>query len=182
MRLVSEDDLAAVLERQLNIRCIALHDRKPEPGALEALSADMAKHYTVFPIRVTGKTLTLAMVDPLDIPTIDDLQFRLGLRIVPALALESEILRAISVYYDGVVPDEEPQRRRYEDKSAVGSETVAVETMPRKASEKAESAERTEGHRQPPTHKEVLEALVDILIEKGVVTKEELLRRLKEPS
>jgi len=193
MGLVREEDLAGVLERQLSIRCITLQEREVDKNGLKLLPVDMAKQYTVFPVRLVGKTLTLAMVDPLDIPTIDDLQFRLGVRIVPALALESEITRAIAMHYEGAIvenfapPVRTPKISPHEEtkvaeafasqfeQSFEGSRSGLAADRNEEVSPGAPKAANGSG---PPSHKEVLEALVRLLIDKGVINRDELLRKL----
>ena len=69
---------------------------------------ESAKKFGIFPIGFEGKTLLMSMADPTDLKTLDDIGFSLGLRIKPILALESDIMRAIAVYYEGkgeVAPD-----------------------------------------------------------------------------
>jgi len=184
MGLVSEEELAGVLERQLNIRCVALHDREIDRAALALVPVDLAKQNTVFPVRLLGKTLTLAMVDPLDIPTIDDLQFRLDIRIVPALALESEIMRAIAVHYEGAMVEQfTPPRpvktagRPAESGHAAPEGEVEFEPEPEPS---GISPKQKEPPSEAPTHREVLEALVHLLIDKGIIQREDLVARLKD--
>jgi type IV pilus assembly protein PilB len=43
------------------------------------------------PIRKVGRTLTLAMADPLNLHAIDDIKFIVGLEVQPVVAAESAI-------------------------------------------------------------------------------------------
>ena len=63
---------------------------------------DIAKKYTIFPVKFEKNSLLLAISDPTDLKTLDDLRFLLGVRLKPLLALESDIQRAIGVYYEGL--------------------------------------------------------------------------------
>ena len=47
-----------------------------------------------------GRTLTLAMADPLNLFAIDDIKFIIGLEVQPVVAAESAIKKTIDRFYD----------------------------------------------------------------------------------
>jgi type IV pilus assembly protein PilB len=63
----------------------------------------MARQYTVIPLSRIADTLTVAMVDPLNIFAFDDIRVITGCEIDIVLSPEEEILRAIEQYYGGGV-------------------------------------------------------------------------------
>lgn len=59
--------------------------------ALEALPGEIAERFNCFPLKIEGRQLHLAMAQPGDLPTVDAIGFRTGLRIVPYQALEIQL-------------------------------------------------------------------------------------------
>ncbi|MBI5639542.1 MAG: hypothetical protein HZA17_03865, partial [Nitrospirae bacterium] len=106
---VSEKDVVSIIEKQFGISCISLESiDRPADEVLNMVKLDIAKKFGIFPIGLEGKMLLLAVADPTDLKTLDDIRFVLGARIKPLLALESDIMRAIAVHYEGkVVPARE---------------------------------------------------------------------------
>lgn len=78
---------------------IKLKNLKIEDETLSLIPANFASHYTVMPLRLSADTLVVAVSDPLDITTLDDLSSYLNINIKPALAFESEIIESISRHY-----------------------------------------------------------------------------------
>ncbi|MDP2234678.1 MAG: ATPase, T2SS/T4P/T4SS family, partial [Actinomycetota bacterium] len=66
-----------------------------DANAATSLSSDMAKRYTILPIKVQDGELVVAMADPANIFAIDDLRIVTGYEIRPVVAAESELLSAI---------------------------------------------------------------------------------------
>ncbi len=170
MGFVDEKDIAAALERQLGIRCINIDDFDVSEAAIEAMKVDIAKKYMAFPLMLEDKTLTLAMTNPAELNVIDELQFMLGYRIKPVLALESDIKRAIAYHYEGV---ERPKQRI--DRKSVQE----VEIKPTEFKQEQETLRQEEPKREI-TQKMVIEALISLLVEKGIITKDEMLNRLHD--
>jgi CheY-like chemotaxis protein len=53
----------------------------------------------IFPIKRQDKNLYLAMVNPLDMATIDNLTFQSGLKIIPCVTTPTEIQAAVEKFY-----------------------------------------------------------------------------------
>jgi hypothetical protein len=101
MGLITEDILAEILAQLLNIPCAKpgqLHGI-PE-NVIKIISADLAEKHKVMPVSVTGKKLTLAMADPRNLQSIDEISFRTGYIVMPILALEVRLVFALENYYD----------------------------------------------------------------------------------
>jgi len=100
MKVISEKDIAAVLARQFGfktVRGISRHAFSEEILALT--NSEEALHKFIFPLKREGNNLFLAMVNPLDMETIDSLAFRTGTRITPCVTTPSEIHEAVSAHY-----------------------------------------------------------------------------------
>lgn len=100
MGVVTEQNIAAVLARQFGFKTVSNIARASFSNELLALiDVDTATKSSVFPLKVEGKTLFLAMVNPLDMETIDNLTFSKGLRVVPCVTTLSEVQAAINRHY-----------------------------------------------------------------------------------
>lgn len=182
MGVVSEKTIASVLEQQTGIKCISLDGMEVSPDVLNTVKKDTAKKYDIFPLKLAGKTLTIATSDPTDLKTLDDLSFVLGFRVTPLLALESDIKRAIALHYEGkqgygVVPKADTCKAQLpESAQQAVSESADGKTRQTSRTEPAGEVKK-EGAASPKT---VIEALITLLIEKNVITRDELLKKIRE--
>jgi len=100
MKLVSEDAVLKVLQRQLGLPLIDLMVTMVEEQALARVKEEFAKKYTALPIEIEGRsTLVVAMSDPLNVAALEDLRFHCGMFIRPVLASTAQIVEAIDRYY-----------------------------------------------------------------------------------
>ncbi len=101
MGLITENALADILTQLIGIPCA-------KPGQLEnipenvtnIISAELAEKHKVMPVSVSGKKLTLAMADPRNLKSVDEISFRTGYIILPVLALEVRLVFALEKYYE----------------------------------------------------------------------------------
>lgn len=100
MDVLLEEDIAKALAKQFGFRYAKGLARYQFPSAvLELCDAETAIRNLVFPLKIEGKTLYLAMTDPLNIRFQDDLSFKIGLNITPCVSSPSEIKQAIKKNY-----------------------------------------------------------------------------------
>ncbi len=97
--LISEEDMAQALSRQLGYPYIDLDQFEVYPDVVGLIPVDIVKKYMIMPIHRIRSFLTLAMVDPTDLEVLEDVRFRTGLSIQPVIASESGIMNAINKYY-----------------------------------------------------------------------------------
>src|SRR6266540_2701778 len=88
---VTETDLAAVLSYQLDVPFIALHAYPIDDVAALLTPPDLARRHHLLVVGVRDEEILAAMADPTDLKGRDALAERSGRRIVPLLALASEI-------------------------------------------------------------------------------------------
>src|SRR5699024_4661076 len=98
--LISEQQLIEVLEFQLGVPHINIHQYPIDAETVQLVSHEIAKRYQVMPIRTEGNQLFVAMADPMDYFAIEELRMATGFQIVPAIATKDELQRAITKYYD----------------------------------------------------------------------------------
>lgn len=101
MGVIAEKDIAVALSKQYGFRSakdFAQHTFAPELLAL--LNAKLIKKIQVFPLKRDGSSLYLAMVNPLDIPLIDEVSAATHLHIIPVVTTSTEIAAAIRRHYE----------------------------------------------------------------------------------
>lgn len=97
--LISEEEMAQALSRQLGYPYINLDQFEVYPDVINLIPVEIAQKYLIMPIHRIRSFLTLAMVDPTDLDIIEDIRFRTGLSIQPVIASETGIVNAIKKYY-----------------------------------------------------------------------------------
>ena len=105
MGFVDESSMVHALSRQLSIPTVDLENHTPSAVALQALRADIAERYTVFPTAAdpATKALTVATADPTNVEAFQELAFHSGQRLQVVVASASSIERAIRRHYHGEV-------------------------------------------------------------------------------
>lgn len=96
---ITERELIKFLGAQMDIPPINLDNYLIDPQIIDLVPQSLARRYILIPVFKSEDTLTLAMADPLNVFAIDDLHVRTKCRITPAVASETDILRAIDQYY-----------------------------------------------------------------------------------
>ena len=154
---VTEEDLAYTLQQQLKMKWVSLRDIEIQPEAIEGVKQETAEKFFVMPIAADKKSFTIATNEPTDISALDTLRFILGRSVIPVIATSSDIKWAIDKYYKGI--------------------TEPAEVAPTGPSRKSEPKFGIEYKLNMEHVQELLETLVDVLSEKGIINKEELYKR-----
>jgi len=97
--MATPQDLAAIYSVQLNIPLIDLKRHVVQPEALRLVPESMARQHTLIPLDVIGDSLLVAMSDPEDFRTVDDIRTQIKMRVEVALALPDDIKEAIDLNY-----------------------------------------------------------------------------------
>ncbi|HLS24107.1 MAG TPA: ATPase, T2SS/T4P/T4SS family [Pseudogracilibacillus sp.] len=97
---ITEQQLIEVLEFQLGVPHISIHQYPIEQETIQLVPQDIAKRYQVMPIRTEGDRLFVAMADPMDYFAIEELRMATGFQIVPAIATKDELQRSITKHYE----------------------------------------------------------------------------------
>ncbi|HSH76885.1 MAG TPA: GspE/PulE family protein, partial [Longimicrobiales bacterium] len=92
------EDVARALSTQLGLP-YAPPPLRAEREALEAVRADLARTHHLLPTRVTPKTLTAAMADPLNLSAVADLQFQTGRHVQVVVASPESVNEGIDAHY-----------------------------------------------------------------------------------
>src|SRR6267378_4046928 len=98
---ITEEQLIGFLSRQYGIPSITLTNIDVDTETLRLVPAQIARKYEVLPVKRIGGTLTLAMADPTNVFALDDIAFMTSLQILPVVAPQATIRKAIEKHYEG---------------------------------------------------------------------------------
>lgn len=99
LEMINEDDMVNFISQQMDIQRIDLSNYLIDSKVIDLIPEELARKYQLVPILKIGKSLTCAMVDPLNIFALDEIRAKTGLTIEPAVAMESEIKKALDESY-----------------------------------------------------------------------------------
>ena len=97
---INEEQLIGFLSRQYGVPSITLSQLDIDPEVLKLVPAAIAKKYEVLPVRKMGNSLALAMADPTNVFALDDISFMTNLQVLPLVASQSAIKKAIDRNYE----------------------------------------------------------------------------------
>jgi type IV pilus assembly protein PilB len=97
---VNEEQLIGFLSRQYGVPSITLSQLEIDPDVLKLVPPQIAKKYEVLPVRKMGNSLALAMADPTNVFALDDISFMTNLQVLPLVASQSAIKKAIERNYE----------------------------------------------------------------------------------
>lgn len=96
---VNERTLLGCYARLHRIPPVSLESIHIETDVLELVPEKVASYYKAIPIGRAGNYLTVAMVDPLNVFALDDLGLITNLKIIPVVALASDIQATLDRHY-----------------------------------------------------------------------------------
>jgi type IV pilus assembly protein PilB len=172
---IKEEDLARVLESQLGIKWLSLRKMTFTPEILASVPVATAKKYLIMPVALEGKKLVIATLDTADLQMLDNLGFELNKRIEPVISTESDIKWAIAKYYDGI------DTAGFEDKNASmtretflpGDNVIDFQEEPAEKHTPARPVQGTISEAR-------LDALIMLLNEKGLISEQELNKKISD--
>lgn len=181
---VQEPELARVLAEKLRLPYVNLFDPEIPETITNLIKPEIARKYHVIPVRKDGKSIVLAMADPMDLEAMDSIRFATGSNIKPALAMGSEIEDAIKKYYEHEQVAHKTQPAVAANKVLSGKmELIRGSELNMSKAPEADTASpilaREDAAQQMQADTKVrLDALITLLIEKGLVTREELVNMI----
>ncbi len=97
----SKDDVWPILASELGANLVDLRNWTPPAALLDLVPAGTARLHGAFPVNLDDQGLHLALVDPLNPQTIEDLRFALGREIVIVIAPDYLVEAKINECYGG---------------------------------------------------------------------------------
>jgi type IV pilus assembly protein PilB len=108
---ISAKDAGQLLELFYGIPYIRLSEQLIDREALDLISEDYCRQARIVPISVKDNQLTLAVMDPDEVTTLDALKSKINKDIQLVLASEDDIIRTIDLYYTTKLQaDKNPQK------------------------------------------------------------------------
>ncbi|MGI2326460.1 GspE/PulE family protein [Planococcus sp. YIM B11945] len=98
--LITEQQLIETLEVQLGIPHVSLFRYPFDRNLFNMVPKEIAKRNQLVPLKIEGDKLFIAMTNPMDFITIDDLRLMTGFHIQPAIASKEDVMKTIAKYYD----------------------------------------------------------------------------------
>jgi type IV pilus assembly protein PilB len=96
---VDESGFYRTIADALGTEFVDLSDKEIPPAVLKLVPSGLARLHRVLPIGISGKTLRVALVDPLDPRAAEDLRFALGKDVDVVVAPTEQIENRIREYY-----------------------------------------------------------------------------------
>jgi len=98
--IVSEQDIVTAVAGQMRIGVVDLVQSAPDAGAIGLLPRDFIIRHRLMPLRIDDKGgLVLAMTNPLDVISIDEVGMRTKKRVVPVICTDRGFDEAASIYF-----------------------------------------------------------------------------------
>jgi len=200
MGSLSEENLIKVLAKQLNVQPVNLDAvASLAPQLLAKIPGHKAREWMVVPVQLKdeGRTLVVVTAEPQALATFDAVRTLTGLKVATLLSGKQAIARAHAKFYAAgedvpsdtgefkmvdaqnatmMKPVKELQAQLARAKAAVAPAGAAAGASPR-----TEQALQTLKTLEDAQKKELaaLKAIVDLMLEKGVFTRDEYLAKVK---
>ncbi len=94
-----EGDVYRLIAEELGTDYVDLRRFEPPKPLLEMIPAHLARMHGAIPVDLTEDGLQVALLDPMNPQTVDDLRFALGRNIVPLVADEARVEELINTSY-----------------------------------------------------------------------------------
>ena len=117
---VSRRTVYRMLERQLGVEYIDLTEEELDRDLIRLVPLNMAKKYSIIPVKIEEDALYLAMADPLNFLATDAVKQTVRRKVIPLLASMEGIDYAISYLYGSVTAE-----KALEDLSGTGIEEIS---------------------------------------------------------
>jgi len=96
---IDRKSLYEFLQKQMGVEFVDIEGIEIDEDVIRLVSVNLARAHKVIPIESVDGNLKVAMSDPMNIFSIDDLRLTTGLEIIPCLADEEQILLQLEKYY-----------------------------------------------------------------------------------
>ncbi len=128
LALLSESEVADALSKHLGIKRVDFSELYLSAEVVDLVPATFIMTRHVLPLEVQNGSLLVAMVDPLDITVIDDLQRLTGKMVQPLVATEEEIIDAFQRTRN-ISQSARELISRYKEEEAVAQEMDRLEYL-----------------------------------------------------
>ena len=102
---LKEDDLRRIESYVLGIPFVSLKGQKIDFKILSLIPEPIARNHNIVPYKKTDNTLEVAMLNTADLPAIDFIKKKVGLKILPRLT-DNDSMREVLLQYQKTLKDE----------------------------------------------------------------------------
>jgi len=102
-QVIDEEGFIHVIAESMGVEAYNLNEFQPDATTLTLIPAGLARLHGAMPIMGTGNTIFVALTDPLNPQTIEDLRFALGREITPMIAFPKRVSSLITEHYGSAV-------------------------------------------------------------------------------
>jgi len=99
LKFATEEDIAQALTCQYGFPFLPLSNYEIDSAVLASLSEHVCNQYCLIPIDKIGKSLTLAMANPLNVQAIEDVEMSTGCTVQTFVSTTTDIRNCIKKYY-----------------------------------------------------------------------------------
>jgi type IV pilus assembly protein PilB len=154
---VTEEEVLQSLGEQFAIPVVDIKQTRISPDAVAALSRTDARRHNVFPIDRSNGVLTVAIADPLDLHTLDNVRFISGSEVRPVLATRESIREAIDRFYkedmSKIIETQEETAQVETTQAAVSDEEAPIIRLVHVLIQDAVKARASDIHVEPMANK-----------------------------
>ena len=100
-QILDKDQLFHLIAEDIGGQYLDLTGYEPPPQAIAAVPKGTARLHEAMPIQFTDEGLMIALANPLDPQTMENLSFELGQTLIPAVAPPQQVLELIEKFYGG---------------------------------------------------------------------------------
>ncbi|WP_301108364.1 GspE/PulE family protein [Sporosarcina sp.] len=162
---ITEQQLIEVLEFQLGIPHVNLFRYPFDPKLFNIVPKGLAKQKMIVPLKKDNDKLFVAMADPMDYNTIEDLRLSTGFHIETAIASKDDITRTITRYYDDELFDdlvfEEPEQQTDQQQEDIVDNDSPVVRLVNQIISSAVSMKSSDIHIDPQEHQVIIRFRID---------------------
>ena len=102
LKYVTEENIVQALTSQYGFPYLPLANYEIAPDVLAVVPINLCKQYCLIPIDKIGKSLTLAMANPLNLKALEDVELVTNCMVQAFVSTTSDIKAAIKRYYETV--------------------------------------------------------------------------------
>lgn len=96
---INEKDFLTALGKQFDLPVVSFDQMHPTKEAMQLIGQSVCIEYKIIPLEANETSIKIAISDPLDVYSLDNVRFMVNRDVEVVLALHSDIEKAIDTYY-----------------------------------------------------------------------------------
>ena len=99
LEFAREEDIAQALTCQYGFPYLPLSNYEIDPDVVNTIPENVCRQFCLVPIDKIGKSLTMAMADPLNVQALEDVELITGCSVQTFVSTPTDIKNSINKYY-----------------------------------------------------------------------------------